>query len=142
VAFAKSCRSLQSDCFHGAGGCVEPKDKPDSTDDLPSTSLVYAARSPPPVSLAALFRFAADVFALLAASGSNGAALCLPSMAQRPSIAEVIASPSIGANADHFFNCPWCGTWIDCRHLGEVLPHEDWCTAQGNTTPMPGRATQ
>jgi hypothetical protein len=51
---------------------------------------------------------------------------------------EVIAGLPIEPESDHFFQCPRCGTWIDCRWLGELLSHEDWCTCLGNTTPMPG----
>jgi hypothetical protein len=44
---------------------------------------------------------------------------------------EVIAGPPIQSEADHFFTCPRCGSGIDCRQLGELRAHEDWCTAAG-----------
>jgi predicted RNA-binding Zn-ribbon protein involved in translation (DUF1610 family) len=55
---------------------------------------------------------------------------------------QVIGGRPIETEADHFFHCPRCGTWIDCRRLGELLAHEQWCTAQRNTTSMPGRGRQ
>ena len=57
-------------------------------------------------------------------------------------LGELIGSPPIESEADHFIQCPACSTWIDCRDLGELLAHEDWCSRHGNTSPMPGRGPQ
>jgi hypothetical protein len=51
---------------------------------------------------------------------------------------QVVSGPAIEEEANHFFHCPECGTWIDCRRLDQLLCHEDWCTHSKNTTPMPG----
>jgi hypothetical protein len=62
------------------------------------------------------------------------AAGCSLAMADYPH--EVIGGPPIESEADHFIHCPACGTWIDCRNLGELLAQEDWCTRDGNRIPM------
>jgi hypothetical protein len=28
------------------------------------------------------------------------------------------------AKAKHFYQCPACGGWVDCRDLGQVFDHE------------------
>jgi len=48
------------------------------------------------------------------------------------------AGPPIESEADHIIQCLACGTRFDPRQLGELLRHEDWCTRDGNETPMPG----
>ena len=53
-------------------------------------------------------------------------------------LGELIGSPPINSEGGHFTQCPSCATWIDCRNLGELLAHEDWCTRDHNTPPMPG----
>jgi hypothetical protein len=60
-------------------------------------------------------------------------------MAERDYPYQVIAGPRIETEADHFLRCPTCGTWIDCRRLGEVLEHEKWCACGEHSTPKPGK---
>jgi hypothetical protein len=55
---------------------------------------------------------------------------------------EIIFGPSIAGEADSFFQCAKCKTWIDCRQLEELIAHEAWCTGGKNRTPMPGRRSQ
>jgi hypothetical protein len=57
-------------------------------------------------------------------------------------LGELIGSPPVNQETDFFIQCPSCTTWIDCRNLGELLAHEDWCNQDGNTVPMPGRGPQ
>jgi hypothetical protein len=65
---------------------------------------------------------------------------CPPEMADYPH--QVIGRPPIETEAGHFIHCPCCGTWIDCRSLGELLEHEDWCSCDHHTTSMPSQGPQ
>jgi hypothetical protein len=53
---------------------------------------------------------------------------------------EVIGGPAIICESDHFLHCPSCGSWLDWHKLGELLAHEDWCSRDHHTTPMPGQS--
>jgi hypothetical protein len=35
------------------------------------------------------------------------------------------------AKEEHFYKCPACGGWVDCRELGQVFDHEGPITASG-----------
>jgi hypothetical protein len=58
------------------------------------------------------------------------------------SLSEVVFSPSVSGEADCFFQCLKCKTWMDCRNLAELIAHEAWCTDGKNRHPMPGRGSQ
>lgn len=57
-------------------------------------------------------------------------------------LCEIIGSPLINTETDFFIQCPCCTTWLDCRDLGDLLAHEDWCSQDQNNSPMPGRGPQ
>ena len=36
---------------------------------------------------------------------------------------------------EHYVQCLDCGTWLDCRELGEVIEHEETCEGRGRRAP-------
>jgi hypothetical protein len=49
-------------------------------------------------------------------------------------LGELIGSPPINSETDFLIQGPCCTTWIDCRDLGELRAHEDWCNRDQNTS--------
>ena len=60
---------------------------------------------------------------------------CSLAMADYPH--EVIGGPPVTSAADHFIQCPACGSWLDCRNLGDLLAHEGWCSRHHHTDAGP-----
>jgi hypothetical protein len=63
-------------------------------------------------------------------------------MTERDYAYQVLSGPPIETEADHFLRCPTCGTWLNCRRLGDLLDHEEWCTHGGNISTRPGKLIQ